>query len=147
MAEREISKLDIAGEYLDASIEFFLSQTNFFCAIHLAAAAEELLGAHLPEDQRIAALAWKAERAFKTETGRTPSNKEVSQSVNEWKNEIKHMSDGTSRTVTIDSAFATRHHIDHALINLHKLGLQRSAAIWKLEDYENSEVAPISRLS
>ena len=47
MTEREIPRLEIACEFLDAAIEFFLAQTNFFCAIHLASAAEELLGAHM----------------------------------------------------------------------------------------------------
>jgi hypothetical protein len=48
MVEAVYRKLDIAREYLDAAIEFFLARHNFFCAIHLAAAAEELFGAHLP---------------------------------------------------------------------------------------------------
>ena len=65
MVEATYSKLDIAREYLDAAIEAFLARRSFFCAIHLAAAAEELLGAHLPEDKRISTLAWKAEKALK----------------------------------------------------------------------------------
>jgi hypothetical protein len=47
VTERKVSKLAIAHEYLDAAIEFFLARTNFFCAINLTAAAEELFGAHL----------------------------------------------------------------------------------------------------
>ena len=62
MTEVEVSKLTIAGEYLDAAIEFFLARTNYFCAIHLSAAAEELFGAHLPEDVRIFTLAWRPRR-------------------------------------------------------------------------------------
>ena len=57
MTERKVSKLEIAQEYLDAAIEFFLAGTNFFCAIHLAAAAEELFGAHLPKSQRVSTSA------------------------------------------------------------------------------------------
>jgi hypothetical protein len=72
MTGREISKLEIAREYLDAAIEFFLAQTNFFGAILLAAAAEELFGAHLPEGQRISTLAWKAEKALKSEKWTNP---------------------------------------------------------------------------
>lgn len=72
MTERDVSKLEIALEYLDAAIEFFLAGTNFFCAIHLAAAAEELFGAHLPESQRIFMLAWKAEKALKSEADSIP---------------------------------------------------------------------------
>ena len=113
MTEQEVSKLAVAREYLDAAIEFFLAQKNFFCAIHLAATAEELLGAHLPECQRISTLAWKAEKALKSETGPTPSEAAARRSVNEWKNEIKHMNDRSSHTLTIDPAFAAEHHIEH----------------------------------
>jgi hypothetical protein len=83
MTEQEVSKLEIAREYLDAAIEFFLTQTNFFCAIHLSAAAEELFGAHLPESQRIFTLAWKAEKALMSETGPIPSDAVACRSVNE----------------------------------------------------------------
>ena len=62
MTEQVVPKLEIACEYLDAAIEFYLACTNSFCVIHLAAAAEELLGKHLREDQRIFTFAWKAEK-------------------------------------------------------------------------------------
>lgn len=140
MTERDISKLEIAREYLDAAIEFFLTQSNFFCAINLAAAAEELFGAHLPECQRISTLAWKAEKALKSETGPIPSDAAARRSVNEWKNEVKHMSDGTSRTLTIDPPLSAEHHIEEALINFYKLGLRKSAAVWKFEDHQNRRV-------
>ena len=63
MSEQVVLKRDIAREYLDAAIEFYLAQTNVFCAILLAGAAEELLGKHLPEDQRIFNFAVRAENA------------------------------------------------------------------------------------
>jgi len=131
------SKLDIAREYLDTAIEFFLTGDKFFCAIHLAAAAEELFGAHLPESQRISTLAWKAEKDLKSETVPTISDSAARKSVNEWKNEVKHMDDGATRTLKIDPAFAAEHHIEHALNNFNKLRLRKSAAIWKFEDHQN----------
>jgi hypothetical protein len=136
MAEAVYSKLDIAREYLDAAIEFLLAQNNFFCSIHLAAAAEELFGAHLPECQRISTLAWKAEKGLKSESGQTASDAAARKSVNEWKNEVKHMADGTSLVLKIDPAFAARYHIEQALNNFYKLGLEKSAAIWKFEDHQ-----------
>ena len=42
-------------------------------------------------------------------------------------------------TIKIDPAFAAKHHIEQALINFYKLGLQKSAAIWKFEDHQNSD--------
>jgi hypothetical protein len=138
---REISKIEIAIEYLDAAIEFLLARTNFFCAIHLAAAAEELFGAHLPESRRIFTSAWKAEKALKSETGSLPSDAAARKSVNEWKNDVKHMNDGTSRTMTIDPAFAAKHHIEQALSNFYELRLRKSAAVWKFEDHQTQYMA------
>jgi hypothetical protein len=140
MTARDVAKIEIAREYLDAAIEFFLARRSFFCAIHLAAAAEELFGANLPECQRISMLAWKAEKALKSETGPTPSDGAARRSVNEWKNAVKHMDDGTSPTLTIDPTFVAEHHIEEALINFYKLKLQKSAAVWKFEDHQNHRV-------
>jgi hypothetical protein len=137
MVEREVSKLEIAQEFLDAAIEFFLARSNYFCAIHLSAAAEELFGAHLPKCERIRIAAWKAEKALKSESGRTISDKEARKSVDAWKNEVKHMDDGTSPNLTIDPEFAAQHCIEQALINFYNMRLQKTAAIWKFEDHQN----------
>jgi hypothetical protein len=137
VTEREVSKLEIANEYLDAAIEFFLAQKSYFSAIHLAAAAEELFGAHLPESQRIFTLAWKAEKALMAETGSVPSDAAARRSVNEWKNDVKHMNDGTSPTIRIDPAFAAEHHIEQALVNFYKLHLRKSPAVWRFEGHQN----------
>jgi hypothetical protein len=137
LAQAKYFKIDIAREYLDAAINFFLARVNFFCSIHLAAAAEaeELFGAHLPKDERIFKSAWKAEKELMSESRpKTSPDTSARQSVNEWKNEVKHMNDGTSRTLEIDPAFAAEHHIEQALINFYKLGLQKSASIWKFEE-------------
>jgi hypothetical protein len=41
----EVRKLNIAVEYLDAAMQMYVDQRNFFCAIHLAGAAAELFDA------------------------------------------------------------------------------------------------------
>src|SRR5262249_62106490 len=79
----------------------------------------------------------KAEKALMSETGPIPSNAEARQSVNKWKNEIKHMDEGTCRTVTIDPEFAAECLIEKALVSFYKLKLQKSPAIWKFEDHQN----------
>ena len=140
MTEVEVSKLEIAREYLDAAIGFLLAGTNYFCAIHLSAAAEELFGAHLPEGERIFTLAWKAEKALKSEAGSIPSDAAARRSVNERKNDLKHMNDGGTRTMMVEPAIAAEHHIEQALINFYKLKLRKSAAVWKFEDHQNHRV-------
>ena len=103
-----VPKREIAREFLDAAIEFYLAGTNFICAVHLASAAEELLCGYLeeespndPEKQRISTFAWKAEKALKTKPGVAISDAEARKSVSRWKNQIKHMKnrdDGRSST-------------------------------------------------
>jgi hypothetical protein len=74
---------------------------------------------------------------MKYETGLTLSERKARRSVNEWKNEVKHMNDGSADAMTIDAAFAAEHHIEQALINFYKLRLRKSAAIWNFEDHQN----------
>ena len=64
--------------------------------------------------------------------------------MNEWKNDVKHMDDGTSPTIQIDPAFAAEHHIEEALINFYKLNLRKSAAVRKFEDHQNREVGAMA---
>jgi hypothetical protein len=78
MAEAIVTKLAIACEYLDLAMQLYIEERNYFCAIHLAAAAEELFGGHLPEQERMHTITWKAQRALHNlETGREPTNKEI----------------------------------------------------------------------
>jgi hypothetical protein len=145
MAAVEVRKLEIAQEYLDAAIEFFLARTHYFCAIHLSAAAEELFGAHLSEDQRISTFAWKAEKQLMSKKGSVPKDAAARRSVNEWRNEVKHMDDGTSPTMLIDPAFAAEHHIEQALVNFCKLQLRKSDAVGRFETHQNRKLDRLKR--
>ena len=136
MAEADYCKRDIACEYLDAAIECFLAKSNLFCAIHLAAAAEELFGAHLPKDRRISTFAWKAEKALLSEFGQTVSDNAARKSVNEWKNEVKHMDDEMESTLKIDPVFAAKYQIEQALINFRTLKLKDTPSILKFERHQ-----------
>jgi hypothetical protein len=135
--EQVVSKREIACEYLDTAIEFYLARTNLFCAIHLAGAAEELLGRHLPEDRRISTLAQKAEKALKSKPGTTISDADAIRSVNEWKNQIKHMDNSDDATVTVDPMAAAEFHIRLALTNFNNLSLPETPAIRKFEDHQS----------
>jgi hypothetical protein len=68
----EVRKLDIAVEYLDAAMQMYIDQRNYFCAIHLAGAAAELFDGHLPKNTgtRISEIAWKCQKALFHESGR-----------------------------------------------------------------------------
>jgi hypothetical protein len=138
MAKAEFTKMAIACEYLDMAMQFYMEERNYFCAIHLAAAAQELFGKHLPDRARIYTITRKAQRALhQLETGRGPSKKELDAVVTYAKNKIKH-EDG-ELTVTLDPVFEARRYIDDALINFNKLRemeacrpqLPISATMWK----------------
>jgi hypothetical protein len=132
-----LPKREIAREFLDAAIEFYLTGTNLVCAIHLAGAAEELLGKHLPEKERILTSGSKAERALIAETGRILSEREARDRLLAAKNQIKHMANSDDETVTFEfgplaeAAFLIR----LAVTNLYNLNWPDTPAIQKFEEH------------
>lgn len=133
------NKLNIALEYIDLAIDCYVGGNNYFCAIHLAGAAEELLGQWLAEKERHFSHAVKAEKQLRTiDTGVTPSDKDVKYYLNFSKNSIKHMDDGNPH-IYLDPIIEARWWIEAALSNFYKTGLPKSAKIWSFEDFRNSE--------
>jgi hypothetical protein len=137
----EITKLDIAIEYLDAAMQMYVDQRNYFCAVHLAGAATELFDAHLPKQTRISEIAWKCQRALhESETGSQPSNKEINEVVNGSRNAIKHMDQDGVVTVAFDPIAEAEWYIDNALISFEKLRLTKTPAAWRYQDHRNAEM-------
>ena len=115
----KVRKLDIAVEYLDAAMQMYMDQRNYFCAIHLAGSAAELFDGHLPKNTgtRTSEIAWKCQKALFHESGKeTPSNKKINEVVNGSRNSIKHMDDDGEQKVTIDPISEAEWYIDNALI-------------------------------
>src|SRR5215831_18029906 len=153
MAEATYSKLDIAREYLDTAMRLYVEERNHFSVIHLAAAAEELFGQHLPEDERISTIALKAQISFDIlEAGREvdyevahdPQSEQHHRAtkIMRWsKNRVKHMDvkKENDHTIAIDPVAAARRWIEDALINFNTLRkkeaytsrLPKSVAMWK----------------
>src|ERR1700730_17778092 len=139
MADAEYSKLQIAGEYLDAAMQFYIDQQNYFCAIHLAAAAAELLDEHLPQEKRTVEIAWNAQRARRRmETGTDASKQDIKNVLLYSKNTIKHM-DTVERTATLDPIFEAQWWIDHALTSFEKLELTKTPTLWRYQEVRNEE--------
>jgi hypothetical protein len=149
VAKATYTKVQIACEYLDAAMDMYIQKRNYLCAIHLAAAAEELLGMHLPAEQRICTLAMKAQMALQI-LGANPEpgndatwrveHEKAKGIVLEPKNQIKHHDRGETDEVLIDPVFEAAHWIEQALINFEKLKLVKSAAYWRFIDYRNREM-------
>jgi hypothetical protein len=149
MAKETYQKIDIAHEYLDMAMQLYMEKRDFFCAIHLAGAAEEIFGSHLQKEQRISHLAVKAQiQILAFEAGATPEYQEAKNMVLSSKNKIKHMDGDEDSTILIDPVFQARRWIDDALTNLYtlqeyteKLKRPKSATQWKYEDYINAETS------
>jgi hypothetical protein len=140
MTSAVYQKLGIAREYLDAAMQMYLEQQNYFCAIHLAGAALELLDHHLPKEDRTFGIAWRAQRALHCdETGEEPSDKEINNILNGPKNAIKHMK-VEDQTVTLDPVFEAEWWIECALVIWEKLELRKTPTGWRYQDYRNAEI-------
>ncbi len=146
-AEAVYAKVDIATEYLDLAMQQYMEECNYFCAIHLAGAAEELFAMHLPEDERIFEVAWKAQKALDIlEGGNEPKDesedkkraKRARHVLNWSKNTVKHM-DQNQTTISIDPHFEAGYWIEQALVNFYKLNLPKSPTLWKFESYRKAE--------
>jgi hypothetical protein len=133
-------KLDIAGEYLDAAMQMYLEQRDYFCAIHLAGAAAELLDRHLPKEDRTFGIAQRAQKELHcVETGDEASDKEINEVLNGPKNAIKHTGNN-ERTVTLDPVCEAEWWIESALTSWEKLKLRRTPTGWRYQDYRNAEL-------
>jgi len=130
-------KLDIAREYLDLAMRCYVEQRDYFCAIHLAGAAEELLGQWLAPEDRISTAALKAHKQMTLlETGKTPSDGEARRYLNWSKNTIKHMDDGNPHII-LDPVYEAGWWIEKALVNYYKIGFPKSPTLWDYEDFLN----------
>ncbi|TLG78633.1 hypothetical protein [Methylocystis sp. B8] len=149
MAEATYTKLDIAHEYLDTAMQLYIEKRSYFSAIHLAGAAEELFGRHLPKDERISTIALKAQIGFQVlesgkeveyETAQKTERKKALGITLGSKNSVKHMNDdGSDSTVTIDPVVEARNWIEDALINLEKLNLPKPKNYMKFVSCRNLE--------
>jgi|ERR1700730_2329655 hypothetical protein len=146
MAEGVFTKLAIACEYLDLAMQLHVEQENYFCAIHLAAAAEELFGSHSPERIECTPYRGKHNEHFTSlRLAANPPKKELSNVVTYAKNAIKHSGE---RSVTLDPILEARWYIEHALINFNKLTeieawaqqLRKSPIMWKFEQHRAEEM-------
>jgi hypothetical protein len=151
MSESVYKKLDIACEYLDMAMQLYLEKINYFCIIHLAGAAEELFGKHLPtECKPIHELAIHAQKALKIlETRHVPESKKAHKKARKEaelqytnvRNSIKHMTaDKTTITLYRDVALEAEYAIENALSNFYNLNLKKSPVLWRYEDHINERM-------
>jgi hypothetical protein len=167
MAETNYTKLEIALQFLDTAMRLYIEEQDYFSVIHLAGAAEELLGKHLPENDRICTLAWKAQVALAIEyTGSILTRDEIHNSTSKAgkefkkkavevvcgpKNSIKHYDGSSDSDVRIDVVAMAEIYLEHALINFDTLRnqegfqsrLPKSSVMWKFEEFQATKMSEI----
>lgn len=142
----ETSKLAIANEYLSRAIELYFRGDSYFSAIHLAGAAQELLGKFVERGGAASAHRSIVEGAVRIsaalDPGGTPSKeKDIRQLVNYAKNRVKHMDDDGDEVVRFDPQYQAREILNLAVGDFYKLwgdgaDLQLSDEIQQYSKYQ-----------
>lgn len=122
----ETDKLVIAIEYLDTAATLWLHETNYFSAMHLAGAAEELSGKACriaKTNSHFDDLRLRVQQALSA-MGIEHTEKQLKEAAYGAKNAIKHMNNRNDTSVSINPREYTANYIMAAYRNFEKLGLQ-----------------------
>lgn len=121
-------KTDIAVEYLKNAIRLYREGSSYFTCLHLAGAAEEILGkaiehsekTYTPEQRTRSALGIAIDTECEVEkiiSGRIPKRKDVRTRLLYAKNSIKHFTDLSEEAVCIDPRIEAREMLLNAIYN------------------------------
>lgn len=121
----ETSKLTIAIEYLNTAATLWVHELNYFSALHLAAAAEEISGKQCRINGTTSYSDDLKETVRRTLTrlGIAYEKQELN-ALHESKNAVKHMDSRNDSHVSFDARDEASHYIRMALRNFQKLDLE-----------------------
>lgn len=117
-------KLDIAAQQLDAALRFYFDERDYFSAITLAGAAEEILGVHLKirgqpnafdEDLK------SSLRVYRWLFGEEQAPGSMHKTINRAKNGSKHMYGKNDAELYCDPAEEAKSVLDGAVTNYYRL--------------------------
>lgn len=117
-------KLKIACELLECALRLYYEGCSDFAALHLAGAAEELLGRFVERiggESEFASLQRGAMRISKclNEDGKESKSKNIAALINHAKNASKHMDQNDIDHVVFDPRAETRKILDRAVPNFY----------------------------
>lgn len=122
MAERTVSKLELAEQQLETAIALFVSRRDRISAITLAGAADGILHGLLLNSgkQPFSDYAMCVREAL---SGQTPAKAKFAKHINDTLkiNDLKHMDEGGPDQVTLDVDISALGAILKAIANHHKL--------------------------
>lgn len=121
-----ISKLAIASEYLTRAIELYFRGNSYCSALHLAGAAQELLGKFVERSGGVSAhtsLAQGAARisGFLDPHGVPSTEREMKDIINRAKNRVKHMNAAGDDVIEFDPQTHAREMLDLAVSEFYQL--------------------------
>lgn len=121
-----VSKLAVASEYLTRAIELYFRGDSYFSALHLAGAAQELLGKFVERSGGVSAHTSLAQGAVRISAlldpdGVPSTEREIKSIINHAKNRVKHMNDVGDDVVEFDSQTHARDMLDLAVSEFYQL--------------------------
>ena len=122
---RPTPKLEVACQLLDRALRLYYEGDSDFAALHLAGAAEELLGRHVelaggePSFKSLQSAAVRLSKYFAEDrTESTP--KAIATVMNHAKNAIKHMAPSGDKHVSFDARNEAHDLLDRAVTNYYQ---------------------------
>ncbi len=121
---KKYQKIDIAMEHLNLALKEYVAQNNMFSVIHLAGAAEEMLGKVVCLNKKESALDntqnWF--RRWYSNLGKdTPANKDINKFILKTKNGVKHIKNCNDLSLEVDAKREAKEIIRRAIENFNQL--------------------------
>lgn len=121
----ETEKIAIAVEYIETASILWIHEINYFAAMHLAAAAEEISGKACRIERKKSNYDELREEVIRmlSAAGIDHTENDIKNAFYGAKNSIKHMDSKSDRLVSINSKNQSATYIVSAFRNFEKLGL------------------------
>ena len=123
------TKLELAVHQLDRAIQILLDEKDAVCSITLAGAAEEILGDMVKLQGGTSAhqeIIDECVSLSKRTTGETTRASDFHEIFAYYRNELKHLRQGSDISVNAECAYPI---IEQAISNLDRLGESRSSQV------------------
>ncbi len=135
---KKYEKIDIASQMLETALSLFIEGKDYFSALQIAGACEEIFGKYLQLNGVETSLESNAKTFIsmkKNLSGIDSTVKDTINSLNKSKNSIKHMNDSSDTFVIMDPTGEAYDTLDRAIENWWKFGKSSTPLINKFLDY------------
>lgn len=121
-----ITKLDVARELLDEALHLYTEEKAYFASLHLAGAAEEILGQYVEEQGQVSSFVKNKNAAIQIsnilrQDGTRANDTKMGNLINAAKNTTKHKQGKKDHMVKFDARSEAYDILDRALDNYYTL--------------------------